>query len=109
MTGNLSRAFSALGDRTRFAIVDQLLRDGEKSAGEIVDSVSLSAPAVSRHLKVLHSAGVLDRRVARQKRLYTVRPDMIRAINRWTMDHQAFWSSALDRLEQALNKDGLDD
>ena len=109
MQNNLIKAFSALGDSTRFTIVDRLLRDGEQSAGELVDAVDVSAPAVSRHLKILHRAGVIDRRVDRQRRLYTVKPDLIEAINDWTMDHRAFWSGSLDRLEAALSEAPQDD
>ena len=85
MQNNLIEAFSALGDSTRFTIVERLLRDGEQSAGELVNAVDVSAPAVSRHLKILRRAGVVDRRVDRQRRLYSVKSELIEAINDWTM------------------------
>lgn len=109
MSTHLTRMFSALGEPHRLAIVDQLLSDGEKSAGDIVARLPLSAPAVSRHLKVLCDAGILDRRVEKQRRIYSARPDMLATINRWTMDHEAFWAGSLDRLERALELGGEND
>ena len=60
---DLSSTFAALGDATRFAIVERLLREGELSAGQLQDEVSISPPAVSRHLKVLRQAGIVNQRV----------------------------------------------
>lgn len=107
----LPAIFSALSDPTRFAIVERLIADGELSAGQIGDQIPISAPAVSRHLSVLHSAGILQRRVNRQQRLYSVRPDAIRQVAEWTFDHRLFWDQALDRIGDMLtaeqeNSDG---
>lgn len=100
----LHQTFSALGDPTRFEIVDRLLRQGELSAGEIGDGAEISAPAISRHLKVLRSAGIIRQRVDRQRRMYSVEPQAVQAIHAWVMDHRAFWTASLDRLEQALGE-----
>jgi DNA-binding transcriptional ArsR family regulator len=62
----------------------------------------MSAPAVSRHLKVLREAGLIHQRVAGTKRFYSVRPEAMRAIADWTMDHKVFWEASLDRLEAHL-------
>lgn len=102
MPPDLVSTFSALGDRTRLSIVTQLLNDGEKSAGEIVAHVGLSAPAVSRHLKVLCNAGVIARRVDRQRRIYSAQPQSLRAISDWTQTHQEFWTNSIDRLAAVL-------
>jgi DNA-binding transcriptional ArsR family regulator len=102
---NLSQTFSALGDQTRFAIVDQLLTKGAQSAGELQQVADISAPAISRHLKVLRHAGVIKQRVDRQKRIYTVNPEALQAVNAWVEYHRKFWESRLDRLEQALNRE----
>lgn len=101
----LTHIFSALGDPTRFAIVDRLLREGELSAGEISATAPISSPAFSRHLKLLREAGLIDQRVDRQRRLYSVRPDAVRRISAWTISHREYWESSLDRLETALTKD----
>ena len=101
----LPDTFAALGDATRFAIVERLLNEGELSAGDLHDGVDISAPAVSRHLKVLRQAGVINQRVAAQKRYYSVRPEAVSAISAWTMSHREFWETSLLRLEAALKRE----
>lgn len=101
---NLASTFSALGDQTRFAIVEQLLNDGEMSVNELKKDSQISPPAFSRHLKVLREAGLVKQRIDQQRRLYSVEPDAVRAIHAWTMDHQQFWLASIDRLETALNQ-----
>lgn len=105
---NLANTFSALGDETRFAIVERLLNHGESSAGELQQVADISAPAISRHLKVLRQAGVIHQRVDRQRRMYSVEPETVRAINAWVEYHRKFWQTSLDRLEQALEQEGKD-
>lgn len=100
---SLTDTFSALGDPTRFAIVERLLKKGELSAGELLDVADISAPAISRHLKVLREAGVISQRVDRQRRMYAVRPEAVQAISAWTMTYREFWEGSLDRLEAALD------
>ena len=99
---DIAATFSALGDANRFAIVERLLNEGELSAGCLQDSLLISAPAVSRHLKVLRAAGVLHQRIDAQRRLYSVRAEAVQTISAWTMSHRAYWQSSLDRLEKAL-------
>ena len=99
---NLSSTFAALGDATRFAIVERLLQQGELAAGDLLDVGDISAPAISRHLKVLRKAGVVEQRVDAQRRLYSVRPEAVQAIGAWSMSYREFWQKSLDRLEMAL-------
>ena len=99
---NLIDTFAALGDDTRFAIVERLLKEGELSAGDIQEGTSISAPAVSRHLKVLRSAGLVHQRVDKQRRLYSARPEAVQSIGAWSMSYRDFWQNSLDRLEWAL-------
>ncbi len=101
----LPAVFSALSDPTRFAIVERLMREGDLPAGRIGEAFPISAPAVSRHLEVLHRAGVVERRVNAQQRIYSVRPQAIEAISAWTMSHRDFWEASLRRLEQALMRE----
>jgi DNA-binding transcriptional ArsR family regulator len=98
----LPDVFAALGEATRFAIVERLLKEGALSAGEIQRGAGLSPPAVSRHLRVLHDAGLLDRRVARQSRIYSVRPSAVEGICAWAMSHRDFWEASLRQMERAL-------
>lgn len=96
--------FAALGDPTRFAIVERLLKDGELSAGALQDVADVSAPAISRHLKVLREAGLIRQRVEAQRRIYSVEPEAIKAIGAWTMSRKKFWGTSLDRLAGALKE-----
>lgn len=98
----LHQTFSALGDETRFAIVQRLLHEGELSAGDLHDAADISGPAISRHLKILRNCGVVQQRVDRQRRMYSVEPAAVQAIHSWVMDHKAFWETSLNRLERAL-------
>ena len=94
--------FAALGDTTRFAIVERLLNEGELSAGALQRGSGLSPPAVSRHLKVLREAGLVDRKVAAQSRIYVARPGAVERVCAWAISHREFWQASLARLERAL-------
>ncbi|MDG1532025.1 MAG: metalloregulator ArsR/SmtB family transcription factor [Paracoccaceae bacterium] len=101
----ITQTFAALSDPTRFAIVERLLTEGEKSAGDLQSTAEISAPAISRHLKVLRNAGVIHQRTAAQKRFYRVSPEAIQGISAWTMSHREFWESSMNRLHAALMKE----
>lgn len=99
---DLPRTFAALADGTRFAIVERLMSRGELPAGDLVAGFDISAPSVSRHLKVLREAGVIRQRVAGTHRFYSVDPGAIRAISDWTVARRAFWEGSLERLDGLL-------
>ena len=99
---HLSETFAALGDATRFAIVERLLTKGELPAGDLRDVRDISAPAISRHLKVLRQAGILTQRIDKQRRMYSVRPEAVRAISDWSMSYRDFWDRSFDRLAAAI-------
>src|SRR5436190_24176399 len=99
----MTSAFAALGHPARFAIVERLLREGELAAGDLAQP-AISAPAMSHHFKVLREAGILHQRVDAQRRLYTVRPQAMRAIGKWALTYRQFWESGFDRLDRALKK-----
>ena len=102
---DLTRTFAALSDPTRLSLVETLIRRGELPAGNLVAEAAISAPAISRHLKVLREAGLVEQRAQGTHRFYAVRPEALRAIVDWTMDHRAFWSTSLDRLDTLLALD----
>lgn len=102
----MSATFAALGNPTRFAIVERLLEQGEQAAGDLQDVEDISAPALSRHFKVLQNAGIVVQRVDKQRRLYSVRPEAVRAVCDWSLTYRAFWEGGLDRLALALQQDG---
>ena len=105
---DLIRTFAALSDQTRFAVVERLMAEGELPAGAIVEGAEMSAPAMSRHLKVLREAGLIQQRVDGTKRLYSVRPEALKAVADWTIDHRSFWEAGMDRLETLLALDKED-
>lgn len=99
---NLITHFAALGDPTRFAIVERLLNEGEQSAGALQGVSDVSAPAISRHLKVLRESGLIRQRVEAQRRIYSIEPEAIRAIGTWSMSRKKFWGASLDRLAEVM-------
>jgi DNA-binding transcriptional ArsR family regulator len=101
----LPDTFAALGNATRLAIVERLLRDGELAAGDLVADGEMSAPAMSHHFKVLRDAGIVMQRVDAQRRLYSVRPEAIRAIGQWSLTYREFWEQSLDRLGRIIEKE----
>lgn len=102
---NLTTTFSALSDETRMRIFEHLIADGEIAASRFVEGSGISAPAISRHLKVLRNAGLVDQRVEGTHRYYSACPKALRAIADWTRSHRAFWDASLDRFEQSLMLD----
>lgn len=102
---DLTNSFAALSDPVRFAIVDRLLREGELSAGEIGKGFSISGPAVSQHLNVLHDTGLIQRRKQAQRRMYSVQPEGLNAISDWINEARKFWETSLDRLDRALQQE----
>lgn len=102
---HLNKSFAALSDETRLTIVEQLMKSGELPAGDLASGFDISAPAISRHLKVLRQAGLIEQRIDGTHRLYSVRPDALQAIANWVVDHRAFWQGGLDRLDTLLALD----
>lgn len=103
----LLKSFSALADETRMSIVEQLMDHGELPAGDLVRGSGISAPAISRHLKVLREAGLIEQRADGTRRLYSARPEGLQLIATWTKSKREFWESSLDRLEAALKEDDI--
>jgi len=99
---DLPKLFGALADPHRLAIVETLVAEGEKTVGELSTPFAISAPAISRHLAVLESAGVIERRIDRQWRFCRVRPDALAAVEGWVETQRRFWNASLDRLERML-------
>ncbi len=94
-TESLLAVFAALADETRFAIVNRLLDDGELPVGSIAAPFNVTAPAISRHLRVLETAGLVERRIDRQRRLIRVRPEALEVVNSWLLTRGVPGLSAL--------------
>lgn len=101
MTDNagLLAIFAALADETRFAIVSRLLVDGELPVGAIAAPFSVTPPAISRHLRVLEQAGLVERRIDRQRRMIRVRPDALEQISAWLEAQPNVSPSTMNRRE----------
>jgi DNA-binding transcriptional ArsR family regulator len=99
----MTTAFDVLAEPNRRQILD-LLRDRERPVGELVGALSLTQPAVSKHLRVLRDAGLVEARVDAQRRLYRVRAEPLREIDAWLAPYRALWSSSLDALERELDR-----
>jgi DNA-binding transcriptional ArsR family regulator len=95
--------FELLAEPNRRRILD-LLRDGERPVGELVDRLSMSQPAVSKHLRVLRDSGLVDVRVDAQRRVYRLRPEALREVDAWIEPYRRLWDQRLDRLERHLQR-----
>ena len=92
----------SLGKPRLVAFVEQVVKEGEGATGEFLRSGNISPPAMSRHFKVLRQAGIVQKRIDKQRRLYSVRPEAVQAIGAWYMSFREFWEGSMDRLETAL-------
>lgn len=93
----------ALSEPSRQAILD-LLRDGERPVGDLVDRLPLSQPAVSKHLRVLKQAGMVEVRIEGTRRLYRIRPEPLAELDAWLASYRQLWTTHLDRLEDHLDR-----
>ena len=98
----LSQTFSALADPTRRAIVSRLAA-GDATVGELAKPFDISGPAISRHLKVLEEAELVERRAEARWRVCSLRRDRLAEAERWINDARHFWERGFDRLEALLN------
>jgi DNA-binding transcriptional ArsR family regulator len=95
--------FEVLAEPNRRRILD-LLRPSERPVGEVVAQLELSQPAVSKHLRILREAGLVEVRGDAQRRLYRVRPEPLHAIDDWLGPYRRMWDSRLDDLERHLDE-----
>ncbi len=98
---NLDAVFAALADPTRRAILSRLA-DGQASVNEIAAPFEISQPAVSRHLKVLERAGLIERDVDEQRRPARLRAEKMAAAVDWLTEFRAFWETSFDQLDDVL-------
>jgi DNA-binding transcriptional ArsR family regulator len=96
-------SFAVLAEPTRRDILD-LLRDGERPVGDLVDRLHVSQPAVSKHLRVLRDAGLVEVRPEAQRRLYRLRLEPLAEIDEWLAPYRQLWKRSLDKLEQHLEE-----
>jgi DNA-binding transcriptional ArsR family regulator len=99
----LTETLDAIAEPTRLRILDAV-RDEERSVSELVDLVGMHQPGVSRHLKVLRSAGLVDVRRDGQRRCYRARFAPLHELDSWLDQHRRAWDGRLDRLEAHLDR-----
>ncbi|HWO58348.1 MAG TPA: metalloregulator ArsR/SmtB family transcription factor [bacterium] len=100
-TDTLSSTFAALADPTRRAILARLSR-GEAAVTELAKPFNMSLPAVSKHLKVLEHAGLIERGRAAQWRPCRLAPAPLKEAADWVADYRRFWEESFDRLDAYL-------
>jgi DNA-binding transcriptional ArsR family regulator len=96
-------SFAVLAEPSRRTILD-VLREGERPVGDLVEHLRLSQPAVSKHLRVLREAGLVEVRTDAQRRLYRIRPEPLAEIDAWLEPYRRLWSRSLDALGRHLEE-----
>ena len=94
--------FEVIAEPNRRRILDLLLTD-ERPVGDLVQQLSVSQPAVSKHLRVLRDAGLVDSRTDGQRRVYRIRAEPLHELDEWLAPYRALWSARLDDLERHLD------
>jgi DNA-binding transcriptional ArsR family regulator len=96
--------FEAVAEPHRRALLE-VLADGPRPAGKLVASLpALSQPAVSRHLRMLREAGLVEVQAVAQRRIYSIRPAALQELDQWIGRYRRLWASHLDALERHLDE-----
>lgn len=103
MTNTVQLRLTAISEPNRFRIVE-LLRDGPRSVGGIVDDLVMGQPQVSRHLRLLAEVGVVEATKQAQQRIYRLRPEPMRELSDWAQQFADLWSDRMDRLGSVLDE-----
>lgn len=101
-TDQLSAVFGALADPTRRAILARLT-EGDLTVGELSAPFPVSQPAISRHLKVLETAGLISRSRRATARLSHLEAEPLRDATSWLARYQAYWDESHERLDALLS------
>ena len=100
----LSETFGALADPTRRAILARLA-SGEATVGELAAPFDMSWPAVSRHIKILQQAGLVERKVQARWRVCSLKRERLQEAQAWIREVKDFWEQGFDRLDALLRAD----
>lgn len=90
-----------VAEPTRRRILD-VLREGERSVGALIGALELPQPSVSKHLRVLRDAGLVEVRVDGPRRLYRLQPAPLAELDDWLAPYRRFWAERLDALAERL-------
>jgi DNA-binding transcriptional ArsR family regulator len=99
----MESTFAIIAEPSRRAILS-LLAASELAVGDIEQTLGLSQPSVSKHLRVLREAGFVESRVDAQRRLYRIRPEPLMEVDAWLAPFRRFWSAHVDALERHLDR-----
>jgi DNA-binding transcriptional ArsR family regulator len=91
----------ALADESRRTVL-QILRDHPAQAGELAAALPIARPGVSRHLRVLREAGLVDVRRDAQRRIYSLRPEALIEVDEWLAEYRVLWQTRLDALQTEI-------
>jgi DNA-binding transcriptional ArsR family regulator len=100
---NMITTLSALAEPNRFHIVE-FLRDGPRPVGEIVTHLHLRQPQVSKHLRVLSQARLVEMHPVAQQRIYRLRPQPFKELDAWLSSYHRLWDKRFDRLDDYLSE-----
>ena len=106
VTYSTAAVFQALADPTRRALLDRLRRQGSQAAGELALAFPVSRPAISRHLRLLRRARLVEERRQGRHRFYRVNPQPLQAVDRWLEEYRAYWSGKLAGLKAFVESQG---
>ncbi|WP_274365298.1 ArsR/SmtB family transcription factor [Paenibacillus thermotolerans] len=98
-----TETLSALAEPNRLHMVE-LLRDGPLTVNEIAEKLQLRQPQVSKHLKVLNEAEIVEVRPEANRRFYKLRAEPLQEMDEWLQSFRAIWEERLDRLDQYLSE-----
>jgi DNA-binding transcriptional ArsR family regulator len=91
----------ALADESRRTVL-KILRDHPANAGELAEALPIARPGVSRHLRVLREAGLVDVRQEAQRRVYSLRPEALIEVDEWLQEYRVLWQNRLDALHTEI-------
>jgi DNA-binding transcriptional ArsR family regulator len=104
LSGQLDQVFRALADPTRRGILAQLARDGQSSVGELAEPYDVSAPAISKHLRVLEKAGLVEREIDGRIHRLRIGAAPLSDAMKWIETTRRFWESQFDSLARHLER-----
>lgn len=99
----MESVYEIIAEPNRRAILS-LLASSEQSVGEIERQLRMSQPSVSKHLRVLRDAGIVESTVDAQRRLYRLKPEKLQEVDAWLAQFRRFWSAHVDALERYLDR-----
>jgi DNA-binding transcriptional ArsR family regulator len=108
-SANLDLTFHALADGTRRSMIHALAHGEARSAGELGRQFHSAQPTISKHLKVLEDAAIVERRVEGRVHQFRLRRKALQQASRWIARHQAFWEGAVHQLDRLLAEGASDD